>query len=444
MPQTTLQTTTEQLEKDRVKLRVEVAESALQPAMDAVYRKWANEIRVPGFRKGKVPRQMIDARVGVDAVREEALREALPQLYRDALQAEELEAIAPPEIDVVEFEQGTPLVFEATVDVRPDVVIPELASIEIEQPSSEISEDDLAEQLDRLRDRFAELEPVGREARKGDHVLIDLKGFQNDEPVEGMSAPDFLYEVGSRQGPPKLDEELEGTRPGAILKFTDELHIHRDDEEDHDHSHTEPVSFTVLVKEVKAKKLPELDDEFAKTAGEFDSLDDLKEDLRVRLASVKERMSEEELRTRALEALVDASDLDPPEKLVESEFEHRVQHLEQDLQRAGLTLDAYGAQMQLTELEIRRDVRDQASRSVKAELLLEEVARTQGVDVTEEELGREIALAAAQAQRDPKEVAQNLVDSGRVGAVAADVMRRKALDYVVRSINVTGRVTDDS
>lgn len=439
-----LQTTTEQLEKDRVKLRVEVPEAALQPAMDAVYRKWANEIRIPGFRRGKVPRQMIDARVGVATVREEALQEALPQLYRDALDAEALEPIAPPEIDVVEFEAGAPLIFEATVDVRPEVEVPDLASIEVEAPPSEVTDDDLDEQLERLRDRFAELESVGREARRGDHVLIDLKGYQHDELVEGLSAPDFLYEVGSRSGPPKLDEELEGTRPGAILKFTDKIHIHRDDETDHDHSSTEDVSFTVLVKEVKTKKLPPVDDEFAKTVGEFDSLDDLKEDLRARLATVKERMSEEELRTRALNALVEASDLSPPEKLVDTEFQHRLQHLENDLQHAGLTLDAYGAQVQLTELEIRRDVREQAARSVQAELLLEELAREQGVDVSEEEIGREIALAAAQAQRDPKEVAQNLVDSGRVGAVAADIMRRKALDYVVRSINVTGRVTDDS
>lgn len=441
---TPLQTSTEQLEKDRVKLRVEVPESALKPAVDAVYRRWANEIKMPGFRKGKVPRQMIDARVGPEVIREEALRDALPDLYRDALRAEDLEAIAPPEIDVVEFEAGAPLVFEATVDVRPEVTIPELSSIEVEAPSSEVTDSDVDDQLDRLRERFAELEPVGREARRGDHVLIDLKGYQNDELVEGMSAPDFLYEVGSRTGPAKLDEELEGTRPGAILKFTDQVHIHRDDEHDHDHSHMEDVSFTVLVKEVKTKKLPTIDDEFAKTVGEFDSVEDLKEDVRARLATVKAQMSEEELRARTLTALVDASDLEPPEKLVESEFEHRLQHLEQDLQRAGLTLDTYGAQVQLTELEIRRDLREQAARSVKAELLLEEIARDQEINVTEEELGREISLAAAQAQKDPKEVAQNLVDSGRVGAVAADIMRRKALDYVVRSVNVTGGVTDDS
>ena len=440
----TLQTTTEQLEKDRVKLRVEVPEAALKPAMDAAYRKWANEIRIPGFRKGKVPRQMIDARVGAETVREEALREALPQLYREAMQAEDLEAIAPPEIDVVEFEAGSPIVFEATVDVRPEIQLPDLGALEVEAPPSEVTDEDLDEQIERLRDRFAELEPVGRHAQRGDHVLIDLKGYQNDELVEGLTAPDFLYEVGSHTGPAKLDEELEGTRPGEILKFTDQVHIHRDDEPHHDHSSTEEVSFTVLVKEVKAKKLPTVDDDFAKTVGEFESLDDLREDLRARLATVKERMSEDELRNRALTALVDASDLEPPEKLVESEFEHRLQHLEEDLKRAGMTLDSYGSQVQLTELEIRRDLREQAARSVKAELLLEEIARQQSIDVSEEELGREISLAAAQAQRDPKEVAQNLVDSGRVGAVAADIMRRKALDYVVRTVNVTGGVTDDS
>jgi trigger factor len=444
MSDTALQTTTEVLEKDRVKLRVEVPEDALKPALDAVYRKWANEIRIPGFRKGKVPRQMIDARVGIETVREEALQEALPQLYRDALQAEEIEPIAPPEIDVVDFTAGSPLVFEATVDVRPEIEVPELSELQIEAPTSEVTDEDLDEQIERLRDRFAELESVGREARRGDHVLIDLKGYQNAELVEGLSAPDFLYEIGSRSGPPKLDEELEGSRPGVILKFTDQIHVHRDDEHDHDHSSTEDVSFTVLVKDVKTKKLPAVDDELAKTVGEFDSLDDLKEDLRVRLATVKERMSEDELRTRALTALVEATTLEPPEKLVESEFEHRMQHLTQDLQRAGLTLDAYGAQAQLTELEIRRDVREQAARSVKAELLLEQIAREQEIDVSEEELGREVALAAAQAQRDPKEVAKNLVETGRVGAVAADIMRRKALDYVVRSVNVTGRATDDS
>jgi len=444
MATATLQTTSEVLEKDRVKLRVEVPEARLAPAIDAAYRRWANDIKMPGFRKGKVPRQLIDARVGKDVVREEALRDALPDLYIEALRSEDMEAIAPPDVEVVRFEEGEAIIFEATVDIRPEIPLPDLASVQVDAPPSDVTDDDVNEQLERLRDRFAELEPIGREARRGDFVLIDLKGYQHDQPVEGASAPDYLFEVGSQSGPPKLDAELEGARPGAILKFTDNVHIHHGDEDEHDHDHTstEEISFTVLVKEVKAKKLAELNDEFAKTVGEFETLDALKDDLRERLVEVKRNMAEQELRGRVLEALVDDSSFEPPDKLVDGEFEHRMQHLETDLTRAGMTLDSYAGQINSTELEIRRDMRIQAQRAVKAELLLEEIARDQDLNVTDEDIGREVALAAAQAGRDPGEVAQNLVDSGRVSAVAADVLRRKALDYVVRSVNVTGTGTD--
>src|SRR5687767_6723021 len=326
---TTLQTSSERVGKDRVKLRVEVGEDALRPAIDAAYRAMSKEVKVPGFRQGKVPRQLIDSRVGPGAVRRQAIEDALPELLHDALAAEQLEAIAPADIDSIEgMDNGGPLVFEATVDVRPDITLPDVAAIEVEAPPSEVTDEDIDEQLERLRDRFAELEPVGRAARDGDFVLIDLKGFKHDEPVEGATAPDFLYEVGSQQGPAKLDAELRGSKPGSILKFTDEVHIHKENEAEHDHSSRDVISFTVLVKEVKAKNLPTVDDEFAKTVGEFESLDALREDLRGRLAEVKEGYVQQELRSRVLNAFVDAAELEPPEKLVESEFEHRLGHLE--------------------------------------------------------------------------------------------------------------------
>ena len=434
---TDLQISSERLDKDRVKLRVEAPESSLKGALDAVYRRWAGEIKVAGFRKGKVPRQIIDARVGPETIREEALRDALPDLYREALQAEELEAIAPPEIEVLEFDAGSPILFEAVVDVRPEVVIPDLASISVEAPPSEVTDEELDEQLDRLRDRFAELEPVGREARRGDFVLIDLKGYRHDEPVEGASAPDYLYEVGSRSGPPRLDEELEGARPGAILKFNDTL------PPDAGELAGQEISFTVLVKEVKVKRLPPLDDELAKTMGEFDSLDELKDDLRERLAGVKKGMVREELANRALAALVDASDLEPPGKLVDEELDHRLEHFEADLKRAGLSMDEYTQRANLTDLEVRRDMRRQVERSVKAELLLEEIARTQSFDVTDEDIGREVALLAHRMGRDAKEVAEQVVSSGRLGSLAADIMRRKALEHVVEAINVAGRPAEE-
>ena len=435
MPETNLQTSTERLDKDRVKLRVEVAPQALEPAIEAMYKKWAKDIKVPGFRKGKVPKQLIDARVGPDVIREEALREALPDFYREAMKAEDLEAITAPEVEVVTFEPVS-IVFEATVDVRPEFELPDLKTITIEAPSPEVTDQDVADQLDKLRDRFAELESVGRAAKRGDFALIDLKGYKNGEPVEGASAPDFLYEIGSGTASPKLDNELEGERPGAILKFTDEVHIHTDNEPEHDHSHMEEINFTVLLKEVKAKKLPPLDDDFAKTVGEFDTLDALKEDVRNRISEVKEQMARDELRANALNALVDAVQLEPPEKLVEEEFEHRLEHFEADLKQHGLSLDAYGRQTQLTELEIRRDIRDQVTRSIKAELILEKIAKEADLKVDDDDIGQEIALAAMRAGRDPKEVAEQVIASGRLGTVAADVLRRKALDHVVENIDV--------
>jgi len=436
MAETNLQTSTERLGNDRVKLRVEVAPAALEPALDAIYRKWAKDIKVPGFRKGKVPRQLIDARVGPDVIREEALREALPDLYREAMRAEDLDAITSPEVEVVTFEPDQPVVFEATVDVRPEIQLPDFSTLKVDPPSAEVTEDDVNEQLDRLRDRFAELEPAGRAARRGDFVLIDLNGYQNDQPVEGATAPDYLYEIGSGNGPPKLDAELEGERAGSILKFTDSVHIHTEDEPEHDHSHMEEINFTVLVKEVKAKKLPPLDDEFAKTVGEFDSLDELKDDLRGRIAEMKEQMAQDQLRSLVLEALVDAVQVDPPDKLVEEEFGHRLEHFEADLRQHGMTIDDYGRQAQLTELEIRRDIRDQVTRAIKAELILEQVAKEAELGVEDDEIGQEIALAAMRSGRDPKEVAEQVVKSGRLGTVAADVLRRKALDHVIQNIDV--------
>jgi len=436
-----LTTTSERLEDNKAKLRVEVPEASLKPALDAAYRRWANDIKVPGFRKGKVPRQLIDSRVGVEAVREEALREALPDFYVEAMGAEELEAIAPPDIQVVTFETGEPIVFEATVDLRPEVTIPDLASVTVEAPSAEVGDDELDEQLDRLRDRFAELETIGREARRGDYVVIDLKGYRGEELVEGMSSPELLYEVGSQQGPPKLDEEVEGTKPGAILKFTDSVPrpaASDAGEADAGTQGEEDISFTVLVKEVKAKKLPALDDEFAKTVGEFDSLDALKDDLRERLGDYQRQVVDQQVRNLVLERFIEASELEPPERLVTDELAHRMSHIEEDLKGAGVTLAQYAEQTGTTELEMRTEMRTQAEMSVKAELLLEDVVRTQDIKVDDEDLGREIAYLAAQTETEPGELAKQMASSGRLRGVVADIMRRKALDYVVENANVTG------
>lgn len=433
MQTTSLQVSTERLEQNRVKLRIEAPESALGPALAATYRQWAGQMKVPGFRKGKIPRQIIDARVGADIVREEALQDALPDLYREAMTSEGFEAIAPPDIEVVDSAPGAPVVFEAVVDLRPEVDLPEIAALSVAAPSPEVTGEEVDEQLERLRERFAQLDTVGREVRRGDYAVIDLNGYRHGEPVEGASAPDLLYEIGSRSGPPSLDGELEGERPGAIIRFTDTMPPAAGE------LAGQKISFTVLLKEVKAKRLPAVDDELAKTVGEFDTLDELRTDLEERLGEVKARVVEDELRSLALDVLVDATDLEGPEPLVERELKHRLQHLQEDLKRAGLTMADYERESGQTELAIRAELRTQVQRSVKAELILEEVARRAEIDVTQEELGTEIAVAAAQMERDPKELAEEVVQSGRVSALAADIIRRKALEHVVGQMNVVGR-----
>jgi trigger factor len=443
-----LTTTAERLEANKAKLRVEVPEASLKPALDAAYRRWANEIKVPGFRKGKVPRQLIDQRVGPEAIREEALRDALPELYVSALESEELEAIAPPEIEVVSFESGVPIVFEATVDLRPEVTLPELSDITVKAPPSEVGDEDLNDQLDRLRDRFAELETIGREARQGDFAVIDLKGYRGGELVEGMSAPELLFEVGSGQGPPKLDDEVVGSKPGDILKFNDTVpqnpeQATPDAQQERGASSDGPqedveISFTVLVKEIKTKKLPDLDDEFAKNVGEFETLEELKDDLRQRLGDYQYQLAQQQVRSLVLERFVEAADLEAPEKLVDAEVNHRLEHVEQDLASAGITLEQYAEQTGTTELEVRSDIREQAAMSVKAELLLEEVVRTADIKVDDDDLGREIAYLSAQSDTEPGELAKQLASSGRLRGVVADIMRRKALDHVVEQANVIG------
>jgi trigger factor len=436
---TSLTTTAERLEDNKAKLRVEVPEASLKPALDAAYRRWANEIKVPGFRKGKVPRQLIDQRVGPEAIREEALRDALPELYVSALESEELEAIAPPEIEVVSFESGVPIVFEATVDLRPEFVLPEYSDITVEAPSSEVGDEDLNDQLDRLRDRFAELETIGREARRGDYAVIDLKGYRGTELVEGMSAPDLLHEVGSGQGPPKLDDEVEGSKPGDILKFNDTVPQTPAEQSTPDGQQEQvEISFTVLVKEIKTKKLPDLDDEFAKSVGEFETLEELKDDLRQRLGEYQYQLAQQQVRSLVLERFVEAADLEAPEKLVDAEVNHRMEHIEQDLASAGISLEQYAEQTGTTELEVRSDIREQAALSVKAELLLEEVVRSADIKVDDDDLGREIAYLSAQSNTEPGELAKQLASSGRLRGVVADIMRRKALDHVVAQVNVIG------
>jgi trigger factor len=427
-----MQTTVEETDKHKVRLTVEVEPDRVGKDLDRAYRKIAQQIKIPGFRKGKVPKKVIDAQIGREAVVGEFIEDSVPAYYREAIREHELAPITEPDIDLQDLKEGEPLVFTAVVEVRPRLTLTEedYKGVKVERPSVGVTDAEVDELLERLRERFAELETVSRPARTRDYVVIDLRVTVHDTEIPEATRPDYLYEVGSGEFTGTLDEELEGKRAGEILRFNAQL-----DERFGERAGQE-VSFQVLVKEVKGKRLPEADDEFAKTASEFDTMDELKDSLREQLERNKERAADAEMRDLVLQKLVDEVDVDLPDTLIDEETEHRVLHARERAERAGMTLDRLLESQGFDELRFRSDARAHATRAVKADLVLEAVARAEHLEVTAEELGTEVAQLAQMLGRDVNEVARSLERSGQVVSLAGDIIRSKALDLLVEHAEV--------
>jgi trigger factor len=429
-----VETTLEETDKHVVKLSVEVPPEEFAKDLDQAYRHIAGEVKIPGFRKGKVPKPIIDARVGRDYVLEHFVRDYLPTYYARAIREHDLAPIAEPEIDMDSLEDGKPLKFTATVEIRPRLSLnPErYRGLHVQAPSTEPTEREVDEYVDRLRERFAELEVVSRPARKGDFVLADIRASINDREVPEATRTGFLTELGSEELIPALDKELEEKRKGEILKFNATLPESLGQE-----LAGQEVTFQVLVKEVKSKKLPAADDEFAKTASEFDTLEELRKDIREKLRTLKEADSLHEVRDLVLQRAIEEVDIDLPERLVDEETESRVQNAKQRAERAGTTLDEVLAAQGWDELRFRSDARSHALRGIKADLVLEAVARQEELSVTAEDLEKEFQNLAESTGRDAKEIRKILERSGQVASLAGDIIRSKALDLLVGAADVS-------
>ena len=435
-----MQTTVETVEPHTVKLTIEVPTEEFGKDLDRTYRAIANEIKIPGFRKGKVPKQIIDTQIGRDAIFDQFVNTSVPAYFRQAVTDEDLAPITDPDIDVQQLEPGKPFVFSATVEVRPRLSFEEAdyTGIRVTKPAIDVTEEDIDEWIERLRERFAELEPVGRPVQQGDFVTVDLTVTRSGQKVEQASREDYLYFVGSGEVGEKLDVELAGAKPGAILKVSDALPDRFGDD-----LGGAGVEITVLVKDVKARRLPEIDDELAKTASEFDTIAQLRDDLRERLGEVKEREATAALRDLALQAMIEKVEVDLPESLIEEETDHRVHHARDQAERMGVELDKMLELQGWDEARLRADSRDHAIRAIKGDLVLEGIARSAALEVTAEEIGAEIAVLAQAYGREPKAVAKDLERSGQVVTLAGDIIRSKALDLLVERADVETVTTND-
>ncbi len=415
------------MEGNLVRLSVEVDEPEFDRALGDVVRTLAQQVRVPGFRPGKVPRRVLEARMGgAGALRAEALREALPDFYARAVVDTELDPIAQPEIDITGGEDSGAVSFDAVVQVRPIVAIPGYDGLQVTLPGLSVSDEEVQGQLDRLRENDAELEVVGRPAIDGDQVTIDLHG--NDASgAEVVGVDDYLYEVGSGTLVPELDAELHGAKAGAILAF-DAANPGEPDEN---------VAFRVLVKEVKIKKLPEATDEWASESSEFATVAELRDDIATRIARVKLMQSQMALRQKTIEALAGlVSDDVVPEVLVDSEVNERLHDLQHRLEAQKLGLAEYFQATGTTPDELLAAVRVDALAAVKADLALRALVEAEELTLSDEELLAEIVTMAERMGTTPTELRRQLDTAGRTGAVRSELRKGKALEWLLDHVDL--------
>jgi trigger factor len=425
-----LTTSVESLDGNKVKLSVEIAEAEFDKAVDAAFRKLAREVKMPGFRPGKVPRQLLEAKLGTGVAREQALRDALPEYYAEAIAAEDIDVIAPPEIDVTAGEEEGAVRFDAVVEVRPVIEIDGYKGLRIELPDIGVPDDAVDGQIDHLRDRFADLEEKTTPLVDGDYAQIDIKGYVHEEVIDALSATDFLYEVGSGAVVPKLDDELRGTKAGDILKFNDTL------PERFGERAGEEVSFQVLVKESKRKVLPEATDEWASEVSEFDTLAELRADARTRLELYQKVQAQVLVRDKVLEAAAELVDTDVPDPLVTQEMERRLHDLAHRLESQGATIPQYLAATGQDQEKFLEGLRAGSTLGVKADLALRAVVAQEHVEVSDTEVDEEIARIAERAGETPEKARRELEQRGVIEAIRSDIARGKALQLLVDQATV--------
>jgi trigger factor len=427
----------ETLGPTRVKLTVEVPFDELKPALDAAYKKVGQQVRVKGFRPGKVPPRLIDQYVGRGAVLEEAVNEALPGFYGNAVRENEVDILGHPEIEVTKFEDNDELVFTAEVDVRPEITLPEYDGLPVTVDDAEVADEDVDSQLQSLRDRFATLAGVERAAAAGDYVFIDLAATIDGKPVEDAAANNLSYEVGSDSLVAGLDEAIIGLAAGESKEFETQLRA--------GDAGGQTAQATVTVRSVKEKQLPELDDDFAQTASEFDTIAELRADLRDRLTRVKALTQGVQARDRVLEKLLELVDVPMPEHVLHDEVTYREQEFDRQLEAAGLTREVYAEAEGKPVDELTKEIEDNARHAIRAQFVLEAIARKEELSVDEADLTDQIVRRAAQAGVRADAYAQQLVNSGQLGAVMSDILRGKALALVMEKASITdesGRPVD--
>lgn len=427
-----MKVTAEQGENQQVTLTIEVEAAEVSKAAERASKQLASRVSIPGFRKGKAPRKIVERHVGTEALMQEAFDLLAPKAFNDALEEQKIDPVTRPNIDIVTLEDGKDLVFKATVTPRPEVKLGEYKGLKVEKAAVEITDEDVEKQLKNFQDRQGKMvdAPEGAAVADGDFTTLDFEGFVDGEAFEGGKGKDYPLQIGSGSFIPGFEEQLIGVKVGeekeVQVKFPEEYHAKELAGKD--------ATFKCTIRSIKHKELPAIDDELAKKVSTFQTLDELKADIRKNLQENAERKAENDRNSAAIEQATENITVDIPAVMIDNRVTAMIQEMAMRLEQQGMKLDQYLQYAGTDIAKIREDYRETAEKNVKTDLMLEEVAKAEDIKVEGKDLDAEVAAMAAAYGATPQQVQKIIKEQGRVGDLAASVLRKKTAQFIIDHI----------
>lgn len=417
----------ETLEKSMAKLTIEVSAEEFETALDKAYKKNKNKISLPGFRKGKAPRAMIEKMYGAGVFYEDAANDLIPGAYESAAKESELEIVAQPSIDVTQIEKGKPFIFTATVAVKPEVTLGEYKGIEVEEKTAEVTDEELQAEIDKVRESNSRMITVDdRAVQDGDITTIDFEGFVDGEPFEGGKGEDYPLTIGSHSFIDNFEEQLIGKNIGEET----EVNVTFPEQYQAEELQGKPAVFKVTIKEIKVKELPELDDDFAQDVSEFDTVDEYKEDLKKKLLENKEAALKREKEEDVVGKIIENATMEIPDPMVDTQVRQMVQEFSQRIQSQGLSLQQYMQFTGMTPESLTNELQPQALKRIQSRLVLEAVAAAENIETSDEDLEKELEKMAEMYQMEADKL-KELVGEEEKKQIALDLAVQKAVELVV-------------
>lgn len=427
-----MKVTVENGENQQVTLTIEVEAAEVNKAVDQACKRLANRVSIPGFRKGKAPRMIVERHVGKDAVLQEAFDIVAPKALSKAFDEQKIDPVTRPSVDIETLEEGKDLVFKATVTPRPEVKLGDYKGLNVPKNEVNITDEDVEKQLKTFQDRQGKLvdAPEGAEVKDGDFTTLDFKGFVDGEAFDGGEGKDYPLQIGSNSFIPGFEDQLVGAKIGeerdVNVKFPEEYHAKELAGKD--------ATFKCTIRSIKTKELPAIDDELAKKVSKFETLDELKADIRKNLEENAERTAENDQKSAAIEMATNNITVDIPAVMIDNRVTAMIQEMAMRLEQQGMKLEQYLQYAGTNIAKLREQYRETAEKNVKTDLMLEEVAKAEDIKVEAKDLDEEVAAMAAAYGATPQQVQKIIKEQGRIGDLAASVLRKKTAQFIIDNI----------